>query len=236
MRFLGLALISAALLVPALIFPSLAATRDPVALFSQYLGSAALIAMAMSQVIATRMPGVETVFGGLDRSYVLHKWLGIGAMAAVLLHDTIDAEMRGRGRDSALNQLAETMGEISLYGLLILVVITVATFIPYHLWKWTHRFMGAFFALSAFHFVFIMKPFSMADPLGLYVGGACAVGLLAYGYTLLPERLRRWHPFEVSEGETDRRGDRDHADAKPPADPPSPRAIRFCAIRGAGTP
>ena len=60
--------------------------------------------MAWGQILSTRLRGIETVFGGLDRVYVLHKWAGIIAMIAVLLHDTIDADMRDLGRETALNE------------------------------------------------------------------------------------------------------------------------------------
>jgi predicted ferric reductase len=190
-------IIIATTLFPAIQLFSLPNVSDQIALFSQYLGLAALILMAWGQILATRMRGLETVFGGLDRIYVLHKWAGIIAMVALLLHDTIDAEMRGLGRETALTELAETLGEISLYGLLILVVISVATFIPYHLWKWTHKAMGALFAAGTFHFVFIMKPFAMSDPAGMYTGVFCLAGLLAYAWTLLPERMRPSYTYRI---------------------------------------
>ena len=195
----GIVLVAGSALFPACQLFTLPDIADRVALFSQYLGLAALVLMAWGQILATRMPGVEAVFGGLDRCYVLHKWAGIVAMAAILLHDTIDAEMRGLGRETALNELAETLGEISLYGLLILVVISVATFIPYHLWKWTHKGMGVLFAAGAFHFVFIMKPFAMGDPAGLYTGLFCVAGLAAYAWTLLPERMRPSRGYVISD-------------------------------------
>ena len=132
---IGLAIVAASLIVPMIWLPPLAAKFDSVALFSQYLGMAALIAMSLGQIIATRLGFVERIFGGLDRSYILHKWLGIGSMIAILLHDTIDAEMDGLGRETLLTEFAETAGEISLYGFLVLVVITITTFIPYHLWR-----------------------------------------------------------------------------------------------------
>ena len=190
LRPIGLAVVAAAMATPILWLPEIAVGRDGVALFSQYLGMTALIAMATSQLIATRWLGVEQVFGPLDQSYRLHKWLGLWALVASFLHDTIDAEMRGLGRETALVEAAETAGEISLYGLLILVAITVATFIPYHLWKWTHRFIGVFFVLSAIHYLFILKPFSNGDPLGLYMGLICLIGLVAYAYTSAPRRFR----------------------------------------------
>lgn len=191
MRITGLALTAIALFLPLIWFLPLAGKHDPSAVFSQYIGSYALIAMGIAQLFATRFRWLEIVFGGLDRIYVQHKWLGISAMIAVLLHDTIDADIDGLGRETGLTDLAETLGEISLYGLLILVIITITTFIPYHLWRWTHKLMGGFFALSAFHYFFILKPFGNTDPVGLYVLGFCILGILAYIYTLLPERTFR---------------------------------------------
>ncbi len=198
MRSFGIVLVIALILTPLIWIMPLAQKHDITALFSQYLGIVALIAMALTQVIATRVPGIEPIFGGLDRGYVLHKWLGITAMVSILLHDTIDAEMDGLGRETGLSDLAETLGEISLYGLLILVIITITTFIPYHLWKWTHKLMGTFFAFSFFHYFFILKPFANLDPLGAYTLVFCIVGLLSYCYTLLPEnKFRLCHRYEV---------------------------------------
>jgi len=199
MKPCGVVVLVLTTLYPAYQLFALPGVTDKVALFSQYLGLAALILMAWGQIMATRVPGVEAVFGGLDRVYVLHKWSGIIAMAAILVHDTVDADMRGLGPDTGLTDLAETLGEVSLYGLLILAVISVATFIPYHLWKWTHKAMGALFAAGTFHFVFIMKPFAMSDPAGLYTGLFCVAGLTAYLWMLLPERMRPALAYKVTD-------------------------------------
>ncbi len=199
MRPLGILLIAISFLVPAVLFVSLADGRDAAALFSQYLGACALIAMAYCQVFATRITGVELVFGGLDRVYVLHKWLAIAAMAMIVLHDTIDADMDGLGRQGIVTEIAETLGEISLYGLLVLTTLSVATFVPYHLWKYTHKLMGAFFAAAALHYAFILRPFSLSDPLGLYILVFCVIGVAAYAYTLLPVgALTGWRNYMVT--------------------------------------
>ena len=199
MRPLGLMLIAAAFILPAMWFSDLAARHDQAALFSQFLGACALIAMGISQLLATRLSGLEFVFGGLDRIYVLHKWLGIAALALVVLHDTIDAEMDGLGAETTITEIAESLGEISLYGLLILGTVSVLTFVPYHLWKHTHKFMGGFFAASALHFAFIQKPFANGDPLGLYVLAFCGLGVAAYLYSLIPSgTFRGWRPYSIA--------------------------------------
>lgn len=198
MKFTGLGVIALSLLASAVLFAGLPATPDPLALTSQWIGTVALILMAWAQIMATRLLGIEAVFGPLDRVYVLHKWSGILAMAAMLIHDTVDADIRGTGRSGLLEDFGETLGEISLYGLLILAVISVATFIPYHLWKWTHKAMGAFFIMGALHAFLIAKPFAMTDPLGLYLYAVCGLGALAYVYTLLPEGMRPAHGYKVA--------------------------------------
>ncbi|MCJ8340828.1 MAG: ferric reductase-like transmembrane domain-containing protein [Pseudomonadales bacterium] len=188
-RFIGLLLLVSASLMPLYWYFPLVADYSSSAIFSQYIGSLALILMAFSQLFATRMPGLESIFGGLDRIYVIHKWIGIIAMAAILLHDTVDAEIDELGPETWLVDLAETLGEFSLYAVLILVVISLATVIPYPLWRFSHKFMGALFALSSFHYVFMLKPFAVLDPLGLYILVFCLLGLLCYAITLLPFRV-----------------------------------------------
>ncbi|MEM7259346.1 MAG: ferredoxin reductase family protein, partial [Pseudomonadota bacterium] len=168
----------------------------------------------------------------LDQSYRLHKWLGLWALAASFMHDTIDADMRGLGAETVLTDIAETAGEVSLYGLLLLVVITVATFIPYHLWKWTHRFIGVFFVLSAFHYLFILKPFSNADPLGLYMGLVCVIGLIAYAYTSAPRRFRPSRAYRVTH--LDKAGDALAVTLQPTGRALKHRAGQFAFISFAG--
>jgi predicted ferric reductase len=198
MRFTGLGLIALSVLGSAFLFAGLPTTPDTLALTSQWIGTVALILMAWAQIMATRLPGVEAMFGPLDRVYVLHKWSGITAMAAMLIHDTVDADIRGID-GGLLADFGETLGEVSLYGLLILAVISVATFIPYHLWKWTHKAMGAFFIAGSVHAFLIPKPFGMTDPLGLYIYAVCGLGALAYLYTLLPETMCPAHRYTLAE-------------------------------------
>jgi len=198
---IGLLLTIVAILLPIIWLPALNHKGDTLALFSQYMGIAALIAMAIVQFISTRWRPVEWLFGGLDQGYVFHKWLGILSMLFILVHDTVDAEMNHLGGQNLLEEFAETLGELSLYGLLILVVITIATFIPYHLWRWTHRLMGVFFLAGAAHYLFILKPFQNGDPIGLYTSAFCVLGIICFSYRLLPAGMRPARAYVVDSTE-----------------------------------
>ncbi len=182
MRKLGLILIVISLLIPAAAMAELFKTYPARALVSQYFGIAALIVMSFAQILATRLPGIERVFGGLDRIYVLHKWLAVFAIICLWLHDTLDAEIKGLGPETNLMGIAEDVGEIAFDGLIVLVLVTLVTLIPYRLWRWSHKLIGLFFGLGVFHYIFIQKPYDVTDPLSLYVLTFCGAGVMSYLY------------------------------------------------------
>ncbi len=199
MNIFGLILIAILTLIPAIGYGSIGAT-SPAAL-SQYLGVVSLIWMGITQLIATRIKGIETIFGSMDRSYILHKWLGVGAVVTAWLHSQIDADLGNIVLSRGLAGIAEDMGEVSFNGIWVLGVASIMTFIPYKLWKWSHRLIGFFFALAAFHYLYVAKPFAVFSPLGLYVAAFCLIGIASYLYLLLPRMLghntKRYNVTEV---------------------------------------
>ena len=198
MRVLGLIIVVLSLLAPLYWYVEQFQNWDFIPVFSQLMGVWGLIAMAIILLLATRLSFLEVIFGSLDRIYILHKWLGIGALVVVFIHNQLDAEiengMRGWFRD-----LGESLGGTSLDMLQILVAVTLITLIPYHWWRWTHKLMGVLYILGVAHFAMIDKPFQNNDPLALYVFVFCAIGILSYIYTLLPLRmLGKSRAYQVS--------------------------------------
>jgi len=63
------------------------------ATLSLLLGTCALVYMAASCVLASRWSVVENVFGGLDRVYEVHKWLGIWALVFATYHFVFKANL-----------------------------------------------------------------------------------------------------------------------------------------------
>ncbi|MCD9473027.1 oxidoreductase, partial [Photobacterium phosphoreum] len=68
-------------------------TWDRPASSSLIMGVAALVCMATSCILASRWRWVERLFGGLDRIYEAHKWLGIWALIFAVYHFIFKAKI-----------------------------------------------------------------------------------------------------------------------------------------------
>lgn len=189
MKKRGLILIFIAVVIPLLWTVPLANQHNTAAIYSQYAGIVSLILMGITQLIATRAKGIESIFGSLDRAYILHKWLGLGALVTAFLHSEIDAEAGNIVLVRSLSDLAEEIGEVGYSGLSILILMSFMTFIPYKYWKWSHRFIGIFFSLAAFHYLYIEKPYAVFDLPGLYTTAFCVMGIVSYLYLLIPRMM-----------------------------------------------
>src|SRR3546814_18440154 len=51
-----------------------------------YSGVLGIVAMSVAMVLAVRPRRFERFFEGLDKTYRLHKWLGISAMGIAIFH------------------------------------------------------------------------------------------------------------------------------------------------------
>ncbi len=152
--------------------------------------STGFVAMALNQFLATRPRMLEPLFGGLDRIYRFHRTLGITALALILIHYFVTPDFQGKQLTSGLNIAAKTAGEWGFYGLVALIVLSwvkripfTKFEIPYHLWRQSHRFIGVFFILIAFHQFFIKRPFGGDALLAGYLTIFAIVGVLSFAYT-----------------------------------------------------
>ncbi len=200
MKRTGLALVFLSLLPPLYLFWGYLGENQFSILLSQYAGIVSLIAMAWVQLMATRMRGIEGVFGPLDQIYVLHKWLAVAAIFAAFLHDSIEASAVSRdGAEGRSEGIAETLGDVGYKGILILGLGSLVSFIPYHIWRWSHRLIGLFFAMAAGHYLLTKKPFDVMDLLGLYVGAFCLIGVGSFVYLTIKGIVSRRKNYKVTD-------------------------------------
>lgn len=134
--------------------------------FSYFVGSCSVICMALGLLLSVRPRAVETSFGGLDRMYKLHKYLGVAALLLFSAHyatvpggpeeegATVGAVSVASGPPDGADEEAlpiDLFGLIAMIGFTLLILITLNRKILYHRWLTTHRFMGAFFFMVSVH-------------------------------------------------------------------------------------
>ena len=175
--------------------------------FVQFSGVLAMSMMSVAMLLALRPTWLEPHLNGLDKMYRLHKWLGIGALVAALLHwwmaqgskwmvgwGWLERPARGprpaasqqgaiEGWLSAQRGLAESVGEWAFYAAALLIVLALLERFPYHLFARTHRWIALAYLVLVFHALVLTRFDYWQQPVGwllalLMAGGSVAAALV----------------------------------------------------------
>lgn len=168
------------------------------------VGAGAIATMSLALMLSTRPRWIEPLFGGLDRMYGVHKWLGIAALALMIGHNMLEPELENVVRETRLGKFASDMGEVALNGFIGLILISWFKRIPFTrlelpwvVWRFTHRFTGLLFAVAAFHQLAIDKPAGIDGTLSMYLNALSLLGLAAWLFTQFVAPFVRSRTFVV---------------------------------------
>ena len=190
---------------------------------SYYFGALAALCMSVAMLLAARPRCAEGAFGGLDRMYLLHKYLGVAALVLVLVHlatgmggddddaaalaapvaaesEVVDTDAGPDESEDDLDGIIGPLGMFSAIGFILLIVVTLNRRIPYHKWIVSHKFMGLFFALVTGHIAVVLLEGSripLASAPGLVLATVVPSGLVAYVYTQLIRPRWRARTFSL---------------------------------------
>lgn len=157
--------------------------------------------MSLVMLLSLRQRWMERPLGGMDQVYRLHKWAGIAAAVAAVLHwgakessGLIKGMVGTAGRvprEAVLSWAtdwrgtAKDLGEWAFYALLIMVVLTLwQRLLPYRPWRKLHRVMPALYLLLAFHTLALMPLTFWQAPLGMVMAALLLVGSVAALWSL----------------------------------------------------
>ncbi len=176
---------------------------------------AGLLGMAMlsiSFVLASRARFMEDYFGGLDKMYQVHHRMGLTAFVLLLIHPV----SYGLGFiplqiDRAIlfllpvhGRAAVNLGVFAFWGLVLLMILTLYTRVPYDKWKLSHKLLGLVLVVSAIHMLAVeqtrARPVAMLQNSALrtYMIGLAALGMAAFLYKLIAlPLLSRRHLYTV---------------------------------------
>ncbi|MAY66057.1 MAG: ferric reductase [Rhodospirillaceae bacterium] len=166
-------------------------------------GLLAICAMSFAMVLALRPVRLESWLGGLDKSYRLHKWLGITALVTAVAHwlvvnapkwavslGLMERPKRGERPDiaelpalqqwfDAQRHTAESIGEWAFYGLVALIALALIKRFPYRLFAKTHTIVALVYLALAVHSVILMDFGYWTQPVGLVAALLMAAGTIA---------------------------------------------------------
>ena len=167
----------------------------------QYSGILTIGCMSLAMMLALRPRWPEPWFGGLDKMYRLHKWLGVGALIIAVLHwlwakgpkwavslGVLERPTRGPRPPAAsqieqtfanFRQSAEQIGEWAFYAAVLLIVIALIQRIPYRFFYQTHKLLAVAYLVLVFHSVVLIKFAYWSSPIGIVTAVLLASGVWA---------------------------------------------------------
>ena len=178
------------------------------ATLSMILGTTALVYMAMSCLLASRWQALESLFGGLDRVYDAHKWLGIWALIFATYHFVFKANLDVWNSVPILElpkYWARLARQLSYVALGLIVLLALNRNIPYSQWRWWHKLSGPLFLIVILHWLSFKSPITLASPSGIWLVLTCGAGVLGALYKLvLYPLVGRAGEYRVTAASTDK--------------------------------
>ncbi|WP_239502537.1 ferredoxin reductase family protein [Vibrio astriarenae] len=155
-------------------------------------GLLALGYMSIAVLLSLRLRWVEKWTLGLDKSYQIHKQLGIGATVALIFHwlfvegakwlvqaGIIARPHRGpRPIIEGIHwrPIAESVGEWTFYLFLVFAVISLIQAISYQKFKYVHKLGGLLMIAGVFHSQLLLDWNSASMPMNIAIGTLSIIG------------------------------------------------------------
>ncbi len=139
-----------------------------------YSGIIATGLISAGMILVVRSARLDNFLGGLDKSYRLHKWLGIAGLVAATAHWALvnfpkwmlgwEAMALPPPQANAILEffrgqyaLAGEIGDLFFKVFVILVVLALVKRFPYRYFFKTHRLLAIVYLLLVFHSIVLMK-------------------------------------------------------------------------------
>ncbi|MCX7556299.1 ferric reductase-like transmembrane domain-containing protein [Xanthomonadaceae bacterium JHOS43] len=147
-------------------------TWPTTALLSLGSGVCALSLMALAAVLGARWKSIESLFGGLDRVYETHKWLGVWALVFASVHLVFKAGVQ-EWQTAAILPLpgpwTRLVRQLSFVALMLIVLLALNRKISYRTWRCWHKLSGPLFLIVVAHWLSFKSPIALASPPGIWL-------------------------------------------------------------------
>jgi predicted ferric reductase len=153
---------------------------DPLKYIAKTSSLTATILFSWSMILSARFRWLEDIFGGLDKVYTAHKYVGIFGFLIVFLHPIFLAAGRLPNLFSFLSYfgiqnlessywVGHFVGIVAIILLITLVYASASRSLPYHIWKKTHEWMTLFYGLVIVHILLVNADIAKYPALGVWM-------------------------------------------------------------------
>ncbi len=174
---------------------------DPLIALNQISALLGTILFAWSLFLSTRLDFLENWFGGLDKVYFIHKKVSQIGFGLILFHPLALAIENSNNFFNWFLPVHQNSINLGVYSFWIFTVLIVLTLLigkiklPYHYWKFTHKFITIGMFLALLHIIQIKSDISLYNPLGYWmtilVGIGVASGIYkAFLYNLIGPKYK----------------------------------------------
>jgi predicted ferric reductase len=155
----------------------------------EYYATLLMTLISFNILLATRIKLLEKIFSGLDKVYVAHKYSAYFIFLLIILHNTLINS--SRGQISGFFSLAKDIANPLMLAFFILIIISALPHIPvvkkifnipYHIWKYSHYFMGLLFLIGIYHSIGVRTLTFSNTTLSIYVYLVYTIGLVSLFY------------------------------------------------------
>lgn len=155
----------------------------------QLAGLTGMTIFALTFVLTTRIKLIEDLFGGLDKMYKTHHFMGAFAFVLLLFHPLllVTKFIPSNIKQAALYLLPGTswaynFGIMTLTLMALLIILTLYVNLKYPNWKLSHKFMGLVFFIAILHIFLITTDITFYPILRNYMIFLTGMGGVSYLY------------------------------------------------------
>lgn len=173
-----------------------------------YSGVLAIGMMSIGMVLAMRLQSIESLLGGLDKHYRLHKWVGVSGVVFALAHwliklgpkwlvhqQWVDAQTFKTPAGMVgffdhtdflhpVRGFAKDLGEWAIYALIALALIALIKRFPYRAFFKTHRILPLVYLALVFHSVVLFTKLGINSPIGYLTSVLMLCGVVGAAVSL----------------------------------------------------
>jgi len=164
--------------------------QSPFLTLAKFGAFSGTVLFGLNFVLATRWPWIESAFDGLDKVYKAHHMAGRIALGLLIIHPvaitlhTVPDWSRITSFYLPGMNLSYTFAQLSLFGLFLLIALTIWAKLPYQTWLFTHKLMGIPLVFGLVHALSSRGDLHHLPLLKWQLILACILGMVAYIYKL----------------------------------------------------